>query len=358
MHMKKTISILLCVVMTVSLLSTAAFAQSLTNFQKTITYTQNRFSDVSTSDWFSLNVEAAYEYGLMNGRTSNTFGATDNITIAEVIVLAARLRSIYNLGSADFLTSTPWYQSYLDYAISAGITSYNEYSNYDAYATRLQFAKIMEAALPSAALTEINTVSIGDIPDLPLTGAYQSVYTLYRAGILTGKSTAGEFCPSDKVLRSEVAAIVTRMANADLRVKFYIVKAGVQYTGTQLLSTISIADDEIDLAIKYYNDAYSKATSGGYSSAAVSLDKANTYAQMAALYTSSAASVCKATSKYSAAYNGLYSTYQKCLQAMSGMSQLSAGSYMLSSDWEGPRTLLNECSAALIKSHVTINDLG
>jgi len=68
--MKKTISLILCITLTVSLLATAAFAQGgLSYFQKTLTYTQGKFSDVASSDWFSMNVKAAYEYGLINGKT-------------------------------------------------------------------------------------------------------------------------------------------------------------------------------------------------------------------------------------------------------------------------------------------------
>jgi len=356
--MKKTVSIVLCIIMIVSLLSVAAFAQGLSNFQKTLTYKQGTFSDVSSSNWYSLNVEAAYEYGLMNGRTSGTFGAADNVTLAEVIALAARLNSIYMTGSADFKTGSPWYQSYLSYCISNQIISSGDYSDYNAYATRSQFAEILEAALPSAALTQINTINVGEIPDVPLTGAYQSIYTLYRAGIITGKTTAGEFCPSDYILRSETAAIVTRLANEVLRVQFSIVKAGSSSISTQLLTTVNVASDEVDNALEDYNDAYLDATNSYFSSAVTALDQASTYTQMTALYLKSAADLCKDNSKYSAAYAGLYSSYQKCLQAMSGISQITAASAKITADWETPRTLLNECSQALITAYVTIKDIG
>lgn len=357
--MKKTISLIVSIVLTASLFVTTAFADGgLSNFQKTLTYTEGKFTDVSSSDWFSLNVETAYKYGLMNGRTTSTFGATENVTIAEVIVLAARLNSIYLTGSATFTTGTPWYKSYLDYCISNQITSAGKYSDYNANATRMQFAEIIAAALPSAALSQINTINVGEIPDVPLTGSYESVYKLYRAGIITGKTTAGEFSPADYILRSETAAIVARLANSDLRVQFGIVKAGSGYVGTQLQTTIDTASEQMDKALEYYNDAYNSATNGNFLSAGTKMDKASTYTQMTAIYIKSAADVCKTNSKYSAAYDGLYSTYQKCLKAMSGMSQLAYGSYKLTSDWESPRTLLNECSSDLIKSYVTIKDLG
>lgn len=250
--MKKTISLILSIILTASLFVTTAFADGgLSNFRKTLTYTTGKFNDVSSSDWYSLNVEAAYEYGLMNGRTTTSFGATNNITIAEVIVLAARLNSIYLTGSANFTEGTPWYKTYLDYCTSNQITIAGRYSDYNANATRQQFAEILGAALPSAALSQINTINSGDIPDVPSTTTSDSIYKLYRAGIVTGKTTAGEFCPNDYILRSETAAIVTRMANADLRVKFSIVKGGSSSVSTQLLTTINTASDELDSALSY-----------------------------------------------------------------------------------------------------------
>ncbi len=345
--------------MIISSLAITAFAQAgLSNFQKTLTYTQGKFTDVSADDWFSLNVEAAYEYGLMNGRTSGSFGASDNVKISEVLVLAARLRSIYMTGSANFAVSTPWYQTYMDYAVSNGITTYNKYSDLNAYATRYQFAELLAASLPSSAFTSINNINYGDIPDVTLTGSYLSVYTLYKAGIITGKTTAGEFCPSDYILRSETAAIVTRIANEDLRIKFSIVKGGSNSALIQLRTTITAAEDEIDLALESYNDAYSKATSGYYTGAAKLLDQANTYAQIAMLYLKSAADVCKGNSKYSSAYDGLYASYQKCQQIMSGVSTISSAGCSPSADWITPRTLLNDCASALIKANVIIGDIG
>ena len=46
----------------------------------------------------------------------------------------------------------------------------------------------------------------------------QAVYTLYRAGVLSGSDAAGAFRPLTSITRCEAAAIVTRMARSDARV--------------------------------------------------------------------------------------------------------------------------------------------
>ena len=47
-----------------------------------------------------------------------------------------------------------------------------------------------------------------------------AVYKLYRAGILQGNDTAHTCNPGANIRRSEVAAILTRMMNPDVRISF------------------------------------------------------------------------------------------------------------------------------------------
>ena len=356
--MKKTISFVLCVILTVSLIPAAAMASGPSYFQKTLTYPDGKFTDVAPNDWFGMNVEAAYEYGLMQGVSQNTFGAASNVKLSEVIAIAARLRSIYMTGSTDFASTTPWYQSYVDYAVANEIITGGQFPDYGAYATRVQFAAIVAAALPSAAYDSINDISYGAIPDVALTGSYQSIYTLYRAGILTGKTADGSFFSADNILRSEVAAIATRIANEALRIKFTIDNstAGTD-AGTQLLSSIGTARDDIDLALEYYNDAYSDMTSSNYIGAAALMDKAATYAQLATQYLKTAADISKADSRYSGVYNDINSSYSKCLSAVSNISIIISSSYSLTGDWSSARELMTQSSAALTISYVNVKDI-
>lgn len=214
--MKKRIcSLLLAVALLLGLLP-SAFA-GYENFTAQTTYTPGQFTDVSEGAWYADNVRAAYEYGLINGQSATRFAPDSSLTVAEAVKLAACLHSIYNTGSAEFASSSPWYQTYVDYALQNGILKAAR-SDYTQPASRAVFASVLAAALPAEALTAINTIEDGAIPDVSMSASYaDAVYLLYRAGVLTGSDSAGRFMPSSTIKRSEAAAIVTRMADPSLR---------------------------------------------------------------------------------------------------------------------------------------------
>ena len=96
-----------------------------------------------------------------------------------------------------------------------------QYSRYDAVATRAQFASILAASLDRSALSAINSIASGAIPDVPASASYAgSVYLLYNAGVLTGRDAQGSFSPQAAIQRCEAAAIVARMAVPTLRQTF------------------------------------------------------------------------------------------------------------------------------------------
>lgn len=208
-------------------LSTAApaLAAGLDNFGKVNTYTAGQFSDVPAGSWFAPNVQAAYELDLMTGSSSTTFNPSGNLTIAEALVLACRLHSTY-VGDGETFAADggTWYQPYVDYAAETGIIADGAYTDYTATATRAQFAAILAAALPDEALPAINSVT--KLPDLDANATYAAaVLKLYNAGILTGSDAAGSFKPTSTIQRSEVATIVTRMADKSLRKTFTLSEA-------------------------------------------------------------------------------------------------------------------------------------
>ena len=218
-YCKSICSVLLILLLTYSMLTIAALAanHTLENFRKQDTYLAGQFTDVAPNAWYAENVSTAYEIGLVKGTSSTTFGVSGNITIAETLALAARINSIFYTGEANFTQGSPWYQCYVDYALETEIIS-EDYSNYNATATRAQFASILSNALPSRALEEINWIDDGAIPDVKIKDSYgEAVYMLYRAGILTSSDAEGTYNPQNSISRPEVAAIVTRMADESLR---------------------------------------------------------------------------------------------------------------------------------------------
>lgn len=216
---RRVLSLLLAGVMAASALPGIASAAGLSNFQKSNTYTPGQFADVPAGSWYAAGVQSAYELGLMTGTGANAFDPSGNLTLAETVVLAARLHSIYTGDGASFTGGAAWYQPYVDYAIQNGVIPSGAYSDYSATATRAQFASILAAALPSEALPAINTVTV--LPDVDANATYAAAaLKLYNAGILTGSDAAGTFNPESSIQRSEVATIVTRMADQSQRKTF------------------------------------------------------------------------------------------------------------------------------------------
>lgn len=214
MRSKRLLSVLTAGVLCLSLLPTAALAaESMDNFKAGRTYADGQFTDVLPSSWYAGSVESAYELGLVSGTSETTFDPNGSITIGSALALSCRLHSIYHTGTADFVQGSPWYQVYVDYAVENGIIAEGRYSDYNAAATRRQFAAILAQALPESALTAINEIDYGAIPDVA-TGSsdYEEVYTLYRAGVLTGSDKQGSFLPETTIDRASVATIVSRMA--------------------------------------------------------------------------------------------------------------------------------------------------
>lgn len=152
-EMKKRILCVLIAIVLLLLYAPAVFAAegSLSNFYYQYSYSDGRFKDVSSSDWFADSVKAAYRYGLVNGVSSTRYAPDSNVTIAETITLASRINSIYygrNIG-LDVADGKEWYKPYIDYAMAHGIVNKGDYKDYKAVANRQQFAYLMAKALPA-----------------------------------------------------------------------------------------------------------------------------------------------------------------------------------------------------------------
>ena len=236
MKHRRFISMLAAGALCLSLLPTVAFAaESMDNFKTEREYPAGQFTDVAANSWYAGSVENAYELGLVEGTSKTTFSPNDPVTISSTLTLACRLYSTYYGDNTDFTGGNPWYQPYVDYAIEKGIITSGQFTDYNANATRRQFAAIMAKALPASALKSINTVEDGGIPDVASGSAnYSDIYTLYRAGILTGSDKAGTFLPETTIDRASVSAILTRMAMPSQRQSITLKKSDVAATGITL----------------------------------------------------------------------------------------------------------------------------
>ncbi|MCL2152637.1 MAG: trypsin-like peptidase domain-containing protein [Oscillospiraceae bacterium] len=218
--MKKRIFLaLLSVFVLLSASVPALGAASLSNFSKSRAY-RGEFSDVPLSAWFYTSVRGAYEYGIFDGKDRSIFDPNGTLTIAETVKIAAILHKCYHTGETDFESASPWYAPYVEYALENDIPI-GAYRNLSVAATRSDFASIIAGAMPEEAITPINRVTDGSIPDVFESYSYgQAVYMLYRAGVLTGSDDNGAFYPGRTLTRAEASAIVLRIVDAGARKQF------------------------------------------------------------------------------------------------------------------------------------------
>jgi len=213
---KRIISLILLACIALSMYMPALSVVSLSNFNKNRTY-KGEFTDVSFSAWYFPGVRSVYEYGIIDGKSSSIYDPMGSLTIAETIKIAATLHKCYHTGSMDFAPGTPWYAPYIEYALENDIPA-GAYRNVNAAATRSDFATIIAGAMPDEAITPINRIADGAIPDVFESYSYgQAVYKLYRAGVLTGSDSNGTFFPGRTLTRAEAASIIMRIVDANAR---------------------------------------------------------------------------------------------------------------------------------------------
>ena len=217
---KRFFSVILIAALLLSVpIGAASAAPALENFVYTDVYLLGQFDDVAASDWFESYVRDAVNFGLILGIGDGSFDPHGLLTVGQAVTLAARLRSIYYTGSADFESSTPFYSVYVQYALEHGII--DSQSDYTAPISRSQFAKIIRNALSDSFFEEINEIPPFAINDVSYdTPADMAIYSLFRAGILSGSDRFGTFFGSSNISRAEAAAIMVRLVSPASRWEF------------------------------------------------------------------------------------------------------------------------------------------
>ena len=188
------------------------------------------FSDVPNNSWYAANVRAVAEANIINGKGNGVFAPDDNVTLAEVVKLAAAVHAKLTGSSYDFTGGNPWYQPYLDYLDETEsfpvLTGYN----FNATANRELFANVMAGVLSVMSESERSRNNIADdaIPDVPRNDVSMGIYSLYRAGIVAGSDAKGTYNPYSNIKRSEVAAIIHRFIDASQRKSITLTAGGSQ----------------------------------------------------------------------------------------------------------------------------------
>lgn len=208
-----------------------AAENSTDNFVRSKTYA-GEFSDLSAGSVFYENVAALYEYGLSVGKGDGTFGLKDSMTVGQIVIFAARIRSLYRTGDAeagpnayggDGDTSTA--ARYLRYLQAEGVLGTELDGSLTATATRAQVAHVLANTLPAEVLPTVNDELVTEgyasrkfITDVTeYTDYYQDILFLYRTGISVGSDATGSFLPDRPITRGAAAAMLTRMVDPSLR---------------------------------------------------------------------------------------------------------------------------------------------
>ena len=198
------------------------------------------FADVAPSDWFYDDVKTAWSSGLISGKSDTVFAPDDSLTWAEAVKLAACMRALHETGSVSIPAGSgaEWYMPYVLYCESAGIIACAY--DWNAPADRAGYMEIFAAALPPEALSPINDVPDGSVPDLAhvTSGEYAAVYTLYRAGVAQGTGASHACEPASPIRRCEVAAILTRMMFPETRIPFSMTADAQPAPGDHVIETI------------------------------------------------------------------------------------------------------------------------
>ena len=211
MEKQKVMHPLKCAVgaaLTAALLTAGAGAAG---FAKTAAYTDGQFQDVPGSEWYAAEVASAYELGLMNGVGGGLFLPEGEVTVAEAVTMAARAAAIHAGETIDTSAAGEWYTPYVSYATAKGFVKAGQFDNYDRPAKRYEVASLFENAMPEGYFTAKNDVTA--IPDVAASLPYEAdLMTLYKAGVVMGSDSYGNFRPEDNITRAESAAIINRVA--------------------------------------------------------------------------------------------------------------------------------------------------
>lgn len=182
------------------------------------------FIDVPDTAWYAQDIAAVQELGIIQGKGNNLFDPEGTLTVAQAITLAAKTRAYYNNETIPVVEGGSWYSGAVAYAKAQGIISGNEFSNYDANATRGEMAFLFARALPETEYKAIN--SITELPDVTGATKYSTeIFKLYNAGIVAGSDKYGTYQSDSQITRAQATAILNRVVHPENRKTLTLEKA-------------------------------------------------------------------------------------------------------------------------------------
>lgn len=168
------------------------------------------YKDVNENNWYYNSVMETSEKNLLKGN-DGYFYPENNLSYAEAITIASRINSMFNKENPENIidnNSSPWYASYIEYSEDHGIPC--SYENYNDSITREEFVHILYYSVPSECYN--NIVELQEIPDVSSDSPYSDeIFTLYKAGIISGNGEDGSFLPQNNIRRCEASSIISKI---------------------------------------------------------------------------------------------------------------------------------------------------
>lgn len=177
------------------------------------------FKDVPAGKWYSKAVANAYKLGLITGKPNQMYDPNGDVTIAEVLVMAAKLHSYGVQGEYTQWTGTnPWYWHGVEWCENHGIIKPGEFEGrYNNKARRDEVAHILANVFDERQYQILNKKPSNSDITARNTKYVDDINTLYQAGILSGKDNLGNFYPAHNITRAEMASIILRVALPEQR---------------------------------------------------------------------------------------------------------------------------------------------
>ena len=164
------------------------------------------------TDWFEVEADLGNHKLWTDILTGFRFDPTNSEGIYTIDYI--------KLSKSDNIKNEKWYDMYIDYAVENDIIKNDSFSTdeYSRNITRREICELFAKAIPEDYYAPINDVK--GIPDILRDEKNADIYLmLYKAGILLGSDDKGSLKPDSDIKRSEIAAIINRIALPENRVK-------------------------------------------------------------------------------------------------------------------------------------------
>lgn len=210
--MKRVLSVVLGMLIILGL-SVQAYALNTNNIDA-----QSPFKDVSAEDWFYESVDFCYKNGIMKGTSSEVFDPNENLSRAMIVTVLYRIAGEPDIDETKLprfkdISADSWYYNAVCWAFDKKITNGRESFFFcpDNSVTRAELATFILRYVAQFELKldfSTDDIVINDYKRIP-EYAQMSVISLYRSGILKGKSD-NNFAPNSFATRAEIAVLLSR----------------------------------------------------------------------------------------------------------------------------------------------------